>query len=125
MAVSYQMSTKNKRMQAIIDDIAANGLMVIGTAALSGATGVLASIPFAATAFTLSNGVLTVASLPRSVQASATGTAAKAELRTAGGVPVVTGLTVGTSGTDFIINATAISTGQTVQCTAGTITHSP
>lgn len=124
MAVNYVMTLKNSRMQAVIDAIGSAGKMVIGTSALSGATGVLATLTLASPAFTLASGVITLAGVPRSATAAATGTAAKAELRTSADASVVTGLTVGTSATDFIINSTSISTGQTVQCTAGTITHS-
>jgi hypothetical protein len=58
-----------------------------------------------------------------SATASATGTAALAEFRNNAGTVIVSGLTVATSGGDITINSTAISSGQTVQVTAGTITH--
>jgi hypothetical protein len=32
-------------------------------------------------------------------------------------------MTVGTSGTDFIINSTTITSGQTVTCSSSTLTH--
>jgi hypothetical protein len=123
MPIVYSNTVKNARLQEVIDAIGSGGFLVIGTSALSGATGVLASVPLANPAFTLGTATMTLTSVPRTVNASGTGTAAKAELRTAGGVVVASGLTVGTSGTDIIINALAISTGQTVQVTAGTINH--
>lgn len=125
MALNYATSLKTTRMQAIIDALGTSAIMAIGTSALSGGTGLLASIPFANPSFTIAGGVITVASVPRSVVASGAGVAAKAELRTSGGTVIVSGLTVGTSGTDFIINATTISVGQTIQCTSGSITHAP
>jgi hypothetical protein len=45
-----------------------------------------------------------------------------AELRNNAGTVIASGLTVGTSGADIIISNTAITSGQTVQCTGGTIT---
>jgi hypothetical protein len=123
MAIVYSTTVKNSRLQAVIDALGAGALIVIGTSALSGASGVLASIPMASPSFTIASGVMTLASVPRSVVATGAGVAAKAELRTSGSVVVASGLTVGTSGADFIINATSISVGQTVQCTSGTITH--
>ena len=122
MAINYSNAVKNARLQAVIDALGTAGTLVIGTSALNGATGVLATVPLANPPFTVSNGVMTLASTPRTVNASATGTVARAELRN-GATVVASGLTVGTSGTDIIINATAISNGQTVQVTAGTITH--
>jgi hypothetical protein len=124
MPISYSTPTKNARLQAVVDAIGVSGLIVIGTSALAGGgTGVLASVPLDNPSFTIAGGVMTLAGTPRTVNASATGVAAKAELRTSGGVVIADGLTVGTAGTDFIINATAISIGQVVQVTAGSITH--
>lgn len=124
MAIVYSNAVKNARLQAVIDALGTGAVLVVGTSALNGAaTGVLATIPLADPAFTLGTASMTLAGTPRSATASATGTAAKAELRTSAGVVVVSGLTVGTSSQDFVINATAISSGQTVQVTAGTINH--
>jgi len=125
MSINYSAALKNTRMQAVIDAIGSGGKMVIGTSALAGATGVLATLPMSSPSFTLSAGVITLSGVPISAIASADGVAAKAELRTSADVVVVSGLTVGMAGTDFIINATSISTGQTIQCTSGSIAHSP
>ncbi len=86
--------------------------LIIGTSALSGATGVLATITipdFGAA----SGGVITSAASGNSATASATGTAAKCEVRTSGGTTVWFG-SVGTSGADVIINSTTITSGDTV-----------
>jgi hypothetical protein len=126
MAISYSTTVKNARLTAVgnaIDGGSGAGVLVIGTSALSGATGVLATIALDDPSFSVSGGVLTLVGLPNSATASASGTAAKAELRDSDDTVVATGLTVGTSGTDIIINTTAISDGQTVQVTSGTITH--
>lgn len=134
MAVTYSTSVKNNRMQQVADAIAGltyaastgsatAGTLVIGTSALSGATGVLATINLNSTPGSVSGGVLTLSGTPLSATASATGTAAKAELRNNAGTVVVSGLTVSTSGADINLNSTAISTGQTVTVSSGTITH--
>lgn len=135
MAVTYSSTLKSNRMQIVADLVAGKtfaastgsataGTLVIGTSALSGATGVLATFTLGSTPGTVSGGVLTVSGTPLTATASATGTAAKAEFRDNAGNVIVTGLTVGTSSADIIINATAISTGQTVTLSSGTITHS-
>jgi hypothetical protein len=136
MAVTYSTTLKNNRMQLVADLIdgktaAAStggpvaGLLVIGTSVLNGPTGILASITLdAVTCGTVSNGVLTFDTNPAlSATASAGGTAAKAEFRTNGGTVIVSGLTVGTSGSDINLNSTTISASQTVTITSGTITH--
>lgn len=134
MSVVYSTTLKNNRMQLVADLIAGKvaaastgtasaGSLVIGTSALSGATGVLVTYTLGTTPGTVASGVLTVSGTPLSAVATGTGTAAKGELRDNAGNVICSGLTVGTSGTDIIINATAVSTGQTVTLTSGTITH--
>jgi len=56
-----------------------------------------------------------------SAAAAATGTAAWARVADSNGNTVYDG-SVGTSGTDFIINTTSITSGQTVTLTSGSIT---
>lgn len=134
MAVTYSTTVKTNRLNIVNDALSSKifaagtgagsaGTLVIGTSALSGATGVLASIPLQNPAATVSGNTLTIAGVPLSATASGTGTAALAELRNSAGTVIASGLTVGTSGTDIIINSTAVSSGQTVTLTAGTITH--
>lgn len=134
MAVVYSTTLKNNRMQLVADLVAGKtaassagtataGSIVIGTSALSGATGVLVTFTLGTTPGTVSSGVLTISGTPLTATASGTGTAAKAELRDNAGNVIVSGLTVGTSATDIIINATAISSGQSVTLSSGTITH--
>lgn len=133
MSVTYSSTVKTSRLQTVVAYIAGNtssptqagtaGQLVIGTSALSGATGVLATFALATTPATVSGSVLTLAGTPLSTTASATGTAALAEIRNNTGTTVISGLTVGTSGTDIIISNTSITSGQTVTCSSGTITH--
>lgn len=134
MSVVYSSTLKNNRMQLVADLVAGKtqttssgtalaGSLVIGTSALSGATGLLVTFTLGTTPGTVSSGVLTISGTPLTATASGTGTAAKAELRDNAGNVIVSGLTVGTSGTDININATAISSGQSVTLSSGTITH--
>ena len=134
MAVDYQNAVKTNRLNVVNDAINSKsfvagsgagsaGSLVIGTSALSGATGVLATVTLQNPAATISGSVLTLAGVPLSVAATDTGTAALAEIRDNAGNAIVSGLTVGTSGTDIIISSTAISSGQTIQVNSGTITH--
>lgn len=134
MAVNYSTVVKTNRLQNVIDatdsktyvvgsGAGATGDLVIGTSALSGGTGVLATVALPNPCATVSGSVLTLAGVPLSVAASATGTAELAEIRNDAGTVIVSGLTVGTSGTDIIISSVSITSGQTVQVNSGTITH--
>lgn len=126
MAIVYTNTIKDGRLQDIIDAIDAGsgaGKLVIGTSALSGATGVLVEIDLAGPSATKTGGVLTFSGLPKTGTAAATGTAAKAELRDSDDNTVASGLTVGTSGADIVINSVSIVSGQSVQIDTGTITH--
>lgn len=124
MAIVYSNTVKNNRMTQVNTALGTAGKLVIGTSALSGATGVLATVPLANPAGTVAGaGVLTLGGMPRSATATAAGTAAKAELRDASDVVVASGLTVGISASDIIIGTTTISVGLTVQLNSGTITH--
>lgn len=123
MAVTYTNTVKDNRLQAVIDAIDAGagpGVLEIGTA---GMAAVLATITLADPSATKAAGVLTLSGVPLSAAASATGTAAEARIRDSNSLDVITGLTVGTSGTDIVLDNTSINSGQTVNVTAGTITH--
>lgn len=68
------------------------------------------------------DGVKTLDNTPvLTAAAVATGTAGWARCEDSAGVAVMDG-SVGTSGTDFTINSTSITSGQTVNLTAGTVT---
>lgn len=135
MAVVYRSGLRTNRLNLVLNELgsaaapsiqttgASAGSLVIGTADLSGATGVLATIPLNTTPGTVSGDTLTIAGLPKSVTATASGTAAKAELRNNAGVVVVSGLTVGQASADIIVSGTVIASGQLFQVTGGTITH--
>jgi hypothetical protein len=142
MPVNYNTTLKNNRMQLVADLVSSKtaasstgsataGFLVIGDSTLDGTasstTGVLVKFTLNAATGNVSGGVLTLSSTPISTSATGTGTAAKAELWSASGSTstqvIVTGLTVGTTTQNIVINATAISSGQSVTLSSGTITH--
>jgi len=138
MAVTYNATVKNNRMNVMNDAVGgktyvvgsgagSTGKLVIGTASLSGATGVLATLVLPNPAFSCTGGVATLLGVPISVAASGAGTqtAALAAIRTSADVDIITGLTVGVGSGDVQLNSTSITNGQTVTVTAvSTITHS-
>lgn len=126
MAVNYAATLKSSRMQAVITAVDANaspGFIEICTAAYAQ---VLCTITLSKPSFTESSGVITMSGAPKSGVAGASGTAAVARIKDGGGTNIpVTGLTVGTSGADINLNSVAITSGQTITLSSGTITHAP
>lgn len=122
MAITYTTAVKNARLDAVVTAIGSTGVLEIGT---TGMASVLATIALNSTAGTSSGGVLTFSGFPKSdTSADNTGTAAAARIRTAtGGTDIITGLSVGTSGSDINLDSLSITAGQTVTITAATITH--
>lgn len=125
MAVTYSTACKTARMQAVIDQIDAGvsaGTLEIGTTSMAS---VLATITLADPCGTAASGVLTFDFDPDVSDTSAdnTGTAAEARIKDSAGTVIISGLTVGTSGTDIVLDSTSITAGQTVTLTTGTITH--
>ncbi len=118
MAVTYTTAVKTSRMQAVLTALGASGKLEIGTA---GGT-ILATIALGAGG-SVTNGVWTIISGATNATASASGTAAAARIRTSGNTDIVTGLTVGTSGSDINLDSVGISSGQTVTINSATITH--
>lgn len=125
MAVTYSTTLKTARMQAVIDAIdggVAAGTLEIGT---TGMASVLAALTLADPCGTAAAGVLTFDFDPDISDTSAdnTGVAAAAQIKDSAGNVIISGLTVGTSGTDIVLDSTSITAGQTVTLTSGSITH--
>ena len=122
MAITYTTSVKNARLDAVVSQIGTTGVLEIGT---TGMGSVLATIALGNPAGTSSGGVLTLSGFPRSdSSADNTGIAATARIRTAtGGADIITGLSVGLSASDIVLDSLSITTGQTVTINAATITH--
>lgn len=124
MSVVYSTAAKNARLDGVINTIDAGsgaGVLQIGTSNMGT---VLVSITLADPCGTAASGVLTFSSFPRSGIASATGTAAAARIRDSNANDVVTGLTVGVSGSgaDIILDTTSIDQNETVTLNSATIT---
>jgi len=125
MAVTYSTACKTARMNAVVAQIDASataGTLEIGTAAMAS---VLATFTLADPCGTVTNGVLTLDFDPDISDTSAdnSGTAVEARIKNGDGTSVITGLTVGTSGTEIVLDNNVINAGQTVTLTTGSITH--
>lgn len=121
MPVNYTTAVKTARMNAVVTAAGTTAVLEIGTA---GMASILATVPLANPIGTVSNGVLTL-TMPRSdTSADNTGTAAAARIRTAtGGTDIITGLTVGLSAADVILDTLSVTAGQTVTVNSGSIAH--
>lgn len=123
MAVTYDAAVKTARMQAVADQID------VGTGAgklkiRDGSNNILATFTLTDPCGSVSGSVLTLDFDPDiSATASATGTAANAIITDSADNTKVSGLTVGTTGTDIVLTSTSITSGQTVTIQTGTLTH--
>lgn len=123
MAVNYRTSLKTTRMQAVRDDIdsgAGAATLEICSAAFAA---VLITFTLSDPASTVSTDTLTLAGMPKSANASNSGTAAVARIKESTGTVIVNNLSVGTSGADIIVSNTTINSGAAYSLTAGTIVH--
>lgn len=125
MSVTYSTAVKTARMEAVVAAIGTSGKLVFMTSA----DAVVCTFTLAATAGTVTAGVLTfsdanggTAGILNTV-GTANGVVAKAKVTTAADADVITGFTVGTSATDFIIDNTNVAVGQAVTITSASITH--
>lgn len=126
MAVTYATAVKTARMDAVLTEIGNAGKVKLYTTGGSASGTLLASFTLPTPSGTVSTDTLTFDVDPDIADSSAdnSGVAAVAEIHTSGDVAKVTGLTVGTSGTDVTISpSTTITAGQTVTLTALSIQH--
>jgi len=86
---------------------------------------VLATITLAKPSFTLAAATLTLAGVPKSGNGAANGLAVAARIKDGSGTIRVSGLTVGTSGSDINLSSTNVLSGYPVTINSGTITHAP
>ena len=119
MAVTYAAAVKTARMTATRDHFA-DGTRESGTAGMGT---VLATFGLSATGGSVSGSVWTLAFDAGTVTAAATGTAAAARIKNSVGTANLTGLTVGTSGSDINLSSVSINSGQDVTLSGATITH--
>lgn len=124
MSVTYNTTLKNTRMTDVVTSIGTTGFLNIYTAGLAL---LLATIPLANPAGTVSGGVLTFSGTPLTeASANASGTAAAATVSTltgGTGTVVISGLTVSSSAGDIVLSSTNIVAGQPVTITSASITH--
>ena len=123
MTVTYTTAVKTARMNAVKDQI--DGGTGAGKLKIRNSSDtILATITLSDPCGTVTNGVLTFSGTPLSdTSADASGTAANAIITDSSDTTVISGLTVGTSGSDIILDSVSITAGQTVTITAATITH--
>jgi xanthine/uracil/vitamin C permease (AzgA family) len=132
MALTIAAAQKKSALDNIYDNLNTGFLRIYsGTrptnpdTALSGNT-LLASLTFGATAFAAATGTTTVTKTANAIgsdtNAPATGTASFFRAFKSDGTTAVLDGTVGTSGTDAIINSTSIVAATTVACTSLVIT---
>jgi len=127
MSAVYSIAVKTARMIAVRDQIDAGGAAGKLEICTDGYGDILSTITLGysgASTGTVSGAVLTLAGFPRSGQSSnVTGTAAIARIRTSVNADVITGLTVGLSGSDINLDSLSITSGQTVTINNATFTH--
>lgn len=123
MGVIYASAVRTDRMDVVLAAIDAGsgaGKIKIFTSGDS----LLATLTLADPAGSVSGDVLTFDCSPAlSTTASGTGTAAKATITDSDDNVIVSGLTAGTSGTNFVFDSVSFTSGQSVTLTAGTLTH--
>ncbi|MFY7895638.1 MAG: hypothetical protein ACOVP8_05350 [Phycisphaerales bacterium] len=131
MALSFATALRNSRLTAISTEVGTSGKLIIyaGTAPSiatsdSGYTR-LAELTCSATFHsTITNGVLTVASITADTQANNSGTATFFRVTTSGGTAVLQGTVTATGGGgDLTLNSTSISANASVAVDSFTITE--
>jgi hypothetical protein len=124
MAVTYTTAVKNARLDAVaaqIDGGSGAGKLKIRDSGNVVLAVITLNDPCAAAA---SGGVLTFSGFPKSdTSADATGTAANAIITDSADTTCISGLTVGTSGADIILDTTSVTATGTVTINSATITH--
>jgi len=120
MAVIYASALRSTRMTATRSTCAGGALQL-----LDAGGNVLSSHPLSPIGGTVADGVWTMEFADATAAALATGTATAARIRNSGDADVVTGLTVGLtgSGADVELQNTSINAGQDIVISAATLTH--
>lgn len=123
MGVTYNNTVKDNRMTQVLNAIdggAAAGYIEICSAAYAA---VLATITLSDPCGSVSAQALTFTMPKSDTNADAPGTAAIARIKDSDGNIIVSGLTVGTGGTDIVLTSLAITAGDTVTINTAVITH--
>ena len=117
MAVNYNVAVKTARITATRDYFADGTLEL-----LAGAT-VVATFGLSAAGGTIAGDTWTITFDAGTVAAGNAGTINAAQIKNAGGNAHITGLTVGTSGTDVIVDNTNVNAGQNITVSSASIQH--
>ncbi len=118
MGVNYNNAVKTARMTATRDYFAGGTLEI-----QDGSGTALAVFTLTGTGGSVSGTVWSIAFNASTVAAGAQGTAAQAVVKNSGGNAHLTGLTVGLSEADIIIDNTSINAGQNVTLSSAMIAH--
>ena len=123
MAVTYTTAVKNARLDAVTTAIGNAGKLEIGTDAMATTLAVFTLSSPADGGAGAANGILTF-DMPKSdTNADDTGTATTARIVTSADLDIITGLTVGVTAEDIVLDSASITAGQTVTISSATITH--
>lgn len=122
MGVIYASAVRTSRMTDVLTaiDVGSAGSLEIGTTAMGT---VLATIALAHPSGSVSGDVLTFTMPQSDTSADNSGTAAAARIKDSSGNVIVSGLTVGTSGSNINLVTVTIVATQPVTLTSGTLTH--
>lgn len=121
MAITFNTTLRNARANAIVTEAGASAQIKLYTAAYATLLGTLTC---AATLGTVASGVLTFNAITQDSSADASGTFALARLyKSDGTTMVIEGLTVGTSGTNIVVNAAASTLGAAISMSSAVITE--
>lgn len=118
MAVTYATAVKTARMTATRDHFADGTLEIMDSANV-----VLATFGLSLAGGTVTNDIWTLALDNTTVAAAASGTASKAQIKNSAATANLTGLTVGTTGSDINLDSVSITSGQNVTISSATIQH--
>ena len=125
MSVVYSTAAKTARMNGVVSTIGSSGKLKLRSAA----DVLLATFTLAATAGTVSTDTLTFSDANGATAGilnttgAAAGVATKAEVTTSADVVVISGLTVGTSAADLIVDNNNIAVSQAITINNATIQH--
>jgi hypothetical protein len=122
---SYAASLKTARMVAVVDAIdnaIEPAYMELGTA---GVAVVMVTITLDKPSFTEANGAITMNGTPKSGSALVPGRVVEARIRDGSGNIIVSGLTVGLSNADIILDFVDLILNQSVTISQAVISHAP
>ncbi|TIT64357.1 MAG: hypothetical protein E5W90_22935 [Mesorhizobium sp.] len=118
MSVILATTVKTAVMTAIRDSVADGTLEILDASDV-----LLVSFGLSASGGSVAGAVWTLVFDAGTVAAGAAGTATKAQIKNSTNQAKISGLTVGTAGTDVVLSSTAVASGQNVILTSATITH--